>query len=135
MQFKYFTYTFFSFVLFSTNLSAQKESTQESVQPDTIKHQNISVDQFKEMMNDEDIIILDVRTPEETALGTIEGAMTLNVLGKDFESQIQKLDESKTYLVYCRSGRRSVKACNIMADSAFQNLYNLLGGYTAWSNE
>jgi rhodanese-related sulfurtransferase len=135
MQIKYFIFTFFSFVFFTTNISAQKDSTKESVQPDTVKYQNISVDQFKEMMNDEDIIILDVRTPEETTLGTIEGAITLNVLAEEFESQIQKLDKSKTYLVYCRSGRRSVKACNIMADSAFQNLYNLLGGYTGWSNK
>ena len=138
MLVKYFILAIFIFVLFINNLSAQNETTpksitQEPVQSDTVKYQNISVPQFKEMMNKEDIIILDVRTVEETSTKTIDGAITIDVLDAIFENEIHKLDKSKTYLVYCRSGRRSVKACNIMADSGFKNLYNLIGGYIAWS--
>ncbi|MEZ5040008.1 MAG: rhodanese-like domain-containing protein [Saprospiraceae bacterium] len=97
---------------------------------------NLNVAEFKEKMKvDTSAIILDVRTPEETALGIIEGALELNVLDSLFTQQLQALDTTKTYLVYCRSGRRSLKACEIMIEQGFTHLFNLVGGYTAWIEE
>lgn len=88
---------------------------------------------FAAMIGQPDVVLLDVRTPEETALGKIDGAMEINVLEENFTDKVQNLDKSKTYLVYCRSGRRSAKACQLMADAGFGKLYNLQGGYNAWS--
>lgn len=84
-------------------------------------------------MKGKDVVVLDVRTPVEAAAGKIENAKVINVLAEDFEQNIKQLDRDKTYLVYCRSGRRSANACNIMANSGFKKLYNLEGGYNAWN--
>ncbi|MCB0638920.1 MAG: rhodanese-like domain-containing protein [Lewinella sp.] len=94
---------------------------------------NLDVAGFRAKMNDNNVVILDVRTPQETAQGMIEGAIEINVTAPDFAQRVAELDKDKTYLVYCRSGRRSVTACNIMAEQGFSDLYNLLGGYLAWS--
>lgn len=97
--------------------------------------QEINVSEFNSKMSDADVVILDVRTPEETAEGKIEGAMELNFYDEDFAAEVAKLDKDKTYLVYCRSGKRSFKACTIMAEQGFPKLYSLDGGYNAWSQQ
>jgi len=107
-------------------LSCQSNAQQQDA------FQNINTEEFAAMMEGEDIVILDVRTPKETAQGKIAGAKEINVLEDDFAQKIMELDTSKTYLVYCRSGRRSVNACNIMAEQGFEKLYNMLGGYNEW---
>lgn len=93
---------------------------------------NASVEEFAILMNEKNVIVLDVRTPRETALGIIEGAIEIDIKNPSFVDQINKLDKDKTYLVYCRSGRRSVTACNAMSELGFGHLYNLVGGYGAW---
>jgi phage shock protein E len=94
---------------------------------------NADVKKFKEQIElAENIVILDVRTAAETAEGMIKGAVNIDVNSAAFNSEIVKLDKEKTYLVYCRSGMRSAKACNIMCEKGFVNLVNLSGGYGAW---
>lgn len=83
--------------------------------------------------SEKDAIILDVRTPGEVAQGAIKGAVNIDVSAPDFKEQIAKLDKEKTYLVYCRSGARSARACGIMCEGGFGKLVNLQGGYMAWS--
>ncbi|MCR9288257.1 MAG: rhodanese-like domain-containing protein [Bacteroidetes bacterium] len=111
------------FILFTVKSFAQNSGAFE----------NIDVAQFKEKMTESNIVILDVRTPKETAQGKIEGTLEINFFDPKFASKVKNLDKSKTYLVYCRSGNRSAKACNIMAKNGFENLYNLKGGYNAWN--
>ncbi|NET31928.1 MAG: rhodanese-like domain-containing protein [Cyanothece sp. SIO1E1] len=86
-------------------------------------------------MQDDNVVLLDVRTPEEVAGGKIEGALEIDVLADDFEQKIQNLEKDKTYLVYCKAGSRSARACKVMEKAGFQDLYNLKGGYTAWSSK
>ncbi|MEA1963508.1 MAG: rhodanese-like domain-containing protein [Candidatus Aerophobetes bacterium] len=76
--------------------------------------------------------IIDVRTPEEYANGHIENAINLNYYSKTFRDELDKLDRSKTYFIYCRSGIRSKKALNIMKELGFTKVYNMLGGITQW---
>jgi rhodanese-related sulfurtransferase len=97
--------------------------------------QNLTVNEFRQKMTDPNVVVLDVRTPEETYLGKIEGAQELDFRNPNFAEEVEKLDKSKTYLVYCRSGARSEKACNLMAEKGFPLLFNLKGGYLAWTNE
>lgn len=77
-------------------------------------------------------VVLDVRTPEETAQEKIPGAIEINYYDPGFAQKIGKLDKTKTYLVYCRSGNRSSRACEAMQQMGFFNLYNLQGGMLAW---
>ena len=82
-----------------------------------------------------DFIIIDVRTPEEFADGYIENAINIDYYSETFRDELNRLDKSQTYLIYCRSGNRSGKALNIMAELNFREVYNMLGGIVAWEAE
>ena len=78
-------------------------------------------------------VIVDVRTPGETAKGTIPGAIEIDYKSPQFQASIEKLDKEKTYLLYCRSGKRSMYSARIMNIKGFENVVNLDGGYNLWS--
>ena len=82
---------------------------------------------------DSNIAILDVRTAKEFADGHVAEAVNIDVNQADFAQKIDQLDRSKTYIVYCRSGRRSRKAVGIMAAKGFKNLYNVSDGFLGWN--
>jgi rhodanese-related sulfurtransferase len=97
--------------------------------------ENLTSPEFRErIQNDENAVIIDVRTPEEWAEGVIPGALLINLMSPDFMEKINELDKSKTYYVYCRSGGRSSSACGAMAQSGY-TCVNLLGGMMAWDGE
>ena len=81
-------------------------------------------------------VILDVRTVEEFESGYIKGALNMDIRGgADFLVSIEKLDKSKSYFVYCRSGARSGQACQLMSQMGFSAVYNLEGGVLAWEDD
>ncbi|MBT8302139.1 MAG: rhodanese-like domain-containing protein [Maribacter sp.] len=92
---------------------------------------------WAEQLNaDDNSFILDVRTPLEVSEGYIPKASNLDIyLGQQFLAELEKLDKSKSYYVYCRSGNRSRQACAIMNSVGFKNAYNLEGGMMAWQGE
>jgi rhodanese-related sulfurtransferase len=77
------------------------------------------------------LTIVDVRTPEEYALGHIDGAilMPLDNLPNTFST----LPKKGKLIVYCRSGHRSAKAVQFLAEHGYANAVSMNGGYTAWS--
>jgi rhodanese-related sulfurtransferase len=89
---------------------------------------------FEAKTQEPGVVILDVRTKEEFAEGHIANAININVESDTFLSQIAKLDKSKTYAVYCRSGRRSADAVAKMSNEEFISLANLNGGVIDWAN-
>jgi rhodanese-related sulfurtransferase len=95
---------------------------------------DLSVTEFSSKVAEAGIITLDVRTPGEFNEGHIEGAQLIDFQSGNFESEIETLDKSKTYAVYCRSGSRSGQAVKIMSDAGFTNIYNLDGGVIDWAN-
>jgi len=81
-------------------------------------------------------VIIDVRAPEECEEGIIPGAHQLNIFNAAlFMAEMDVLDKSKEYFMYCRSGGRSGQACQIMASKGFEKAYNLEGGMMAWKGE
>ena len=92
-----------------------------------------SKEAYRLIKADSNIAILDVRTAKEFADGHVAGAVNIDVNQADFAQKIDELDRSKTYIVYCRSGRRSSKAVGIMAAKGFKNLYNVSDGFVGWS--
>jgi rhodanese-related sulfurtransferase len=72
--------------------------------------------------------LLDVRTPAEFDAGHIQGAINVDFENVNFQSEVKKLDVSKTYFVYCRSGNRSSQSVVIMRNSGIKNIYDLQGG-------
>lgn len=71
------------------------------------------------------ITVIDARTPSEYAEGHVAGALNIDVMGSAFRSEILKLDKSKAYKVYCRSGNRSGQAQTIMQSLGFIDVENL----------
>lgn len=69
-----------------------------------------------------DVTVIDVRTPEEFAAGHVVGATNINVEAADFGDRIESLDASDAYLVYCRSGRRSAIAAELMKQARFTDV-------------
>ncbi len=85
---------------------------------------------------DENAVIIDVRTEEELADGYIPNMIHIDIRkGEEFMAEIAKLDSSKNYYVYCRSGARSGQACNYMEENGFETAYNLEGGFMNWTGE
>ncbi len=88
---------------------------------------------FKEVLRETpDAVIIDVRTPAEFAAGHIEGAINIDYLSPDFWDQMERLDPERTYFVYCRTSRRSVRTCTLMRNGGFQRVYHLDGGWNLW---
>ena len=93
---------------------------------------NLNVTDFAKKISDKSVVVLDVRTPGEFQSEHLENAINVDYEGSNFEGEVQKLDKSKTYAVYCRSGRRSGLATEIMAKDGFKSIFNLDGGIEDW---
>ena len=90
----------------------------------------------EQLNNDTNAFVLDVRAPHEVEEGYIPNATNIDIyLGQGFLDEIEKLDKSKNYYVYCRSGNRSGQACAIMNSIGIENAYNLEGGFMNWEGE
>ena len=95
--------------------------------------ENITQEVWKTRLNgDANAVILDVRTSDECATGIQNGAIQLNFLEPTvFSAGLEELEKNKNYYVYCRSGNRSGRACQIMDAQGFTT-YNLIGGMMEW---
>lgn len=132
-----------SFLLFSLLLvlTQCKSDQSESLNPvDPIVElpiiNHVNVQGAKQMIaTNKDLIIIDARTSEEYADGTLPGAINVDVRSDDFAVRIDSLDKSAVYLMHCRSGSRSKKASEIMVERGFTNVTNMDGGYLAWLEE
>lgn len=85
---------------------------------------------------DSNAVILDVRTEEEVEEGYIPNSKNIDIYkGQGFINEVEKLDKSKHYYIYCRSGKRSSQACTLLDQMGFEETYNLLGGFSEWDGE
>lgn len=90
----------------------------------------------EQLENDDNSVILDVRTEEEVEAGYIPNSINFDIYkGQAFIDELEKLDKSKNYYVYCRSGSRSAQACALMNQMDIKNAYNLKGGFMEWDGE
>lgn len=85
-----------------------------------------------QLMNNEDVVLLDVREPSETVGGKIAKAIQIPVGA--VAKRIGELEKhkTKTMLVYCKTGARSGLACKELSKQGFDKVYSLNGGITAW---
>ena len=79
-----------------------------------------------------ELVVLDVRTPDEFAAGHLAGAELIDFYEADFEAQLAELDRDAPYLLYCRSGNRSGQTRALMEDLGFTDVRDIEGGITAW---
>jgi rhodanese-related sulfurtransferase/enamine deaminase RidA (YjgF/YER057c/UK114 family) len=92
----------------------------------------VSLEQFEALRQQNDVVVLDVRSPDEYAAGHVPGATNLNIQDKSFADKVAQLDKSKTYVVYCQAGGRAGRACTKMKDMGF-NVLDFAGSMKAWN--
>jgi NADPH-dependent 2,4-dienoyl-CoA reductase/sulfur reductase-like enzyme/rhodanese-related sulfurtransferase len=90
----------------------------------------LNYDELFDFIHQQNAILLDVRSADEFENGHIQNAVNINV--DDLRANINKLDQSKTYVVYCQVGLRGYLAHRILKNNGF-NVFNLNGGYNLWS--
>ena len=105
--------------------SVQIEATVVDLQPTA----------FMKAIDGGNLVLLDVRTPEEYAGGFIEGARNLDYFGSDFEKELAKFNKEIPVYVYCASGGRSEAAAEDLIKKSLKKVYNLAGGIEAWQDE
>lgn len=123
----------FLFSLFFVACSGQSSTAESETTASTATYERLENEAFRTKLAEENIVILDVRTPGEVERGAIEGALNIDFRAPDFQEKIADLDPDKTYLVYCQGGGRSAKACNMMQDMGFSTLYEMKNGYGNWT--
>ncbi|WP_448924606.1 rhodanese-like domain-containing protein [Hoylesella nanceiensis] len=96
------------------------------------KFESVDVATFAKVIADSTVVLLDVRTPEEYEEAHIGNAINIDVLQDSFESKATSiLPKNKKIALYCRSGKRSKKAANILAAKGYR-IVELTTGYLGW---
>lgn len=80
-------------------------------------------------------VLIDIRTPNEYRDGHIEGSVNMSLHSESFEADVRKLDKGKTYMMYCRTGRRTAIAIDIMEKAGFTKVYLIAGDILGWKSE
>lgn len=94
---------------------------------------HVSALEVKTLLDErDDIVIIDVRTRDEYAAGHIEHARNIDISDNTFQTNINMLPRDAAYLVYCRSGNRSMKAIKVMIEKKFLTVYHLKDGIKNW---
>lgn len=78
-----------------------------------------------------DVVLIDVRTPEEFRAGHLNGAININYNSPDFTEKISELNLKDSYAIYCRTGNRSSGALSLMEEKGFFWVIDLRGGIEA----
>ncbi|MBU1096024.1 MAG: rhodanese-like domain-containing protein [Bacteroidetes bacterium] len=89
----------------------------------------------KQFSDDKNSVLLDVRTPMENAEERIPNSILIDLYSPNFAKEIEKLDKTKSYYIYCRSGNRSYHAGRQMINMGFEKIYNLESGIIGWHGE
>ena len=98
-------------------------------------YRQIDQDTARDMMDEQDVIILDVREPGEYDSGHIPGAVLLPVGSINRESAADAIPQrDSTVLVYCRSGNRSKTASTVLAELGYTGIHEF-GGIVTWPYE
>lgn len=94
---------------------------------------NVDVEEFQSLIAKKQGVVLDVRTPQEYNAGHLTDCTHMDFYSSDFSQQLDQLDKNKPVYVYCKVGGRSGKTMSMLKDKGFAEVYNLDGGYDAWS--
>ena len=89
----------------------------------------------KQLSENKNAVLLDVRTEMENAQARIPNSVLIDISSSAFQKEIDQLDRNKSYYVYCRSGNRSYHAARMMHQMGFEKVYNLASGIIDWQGE
>lgn len=87
------------------------------------------------MQNHPNALLIDCRQAHEFEMVRFPQAVNIDYLAYEFWEKISSLPKNQPYFVYCNTSRRSTRACTLMKNGGFSNVYNLEGGLKVWINE
>ncbi len=99
------------------------------------KVDNMNATMFKELVESDKYVILDLRADNHYKEGHIKGAVSFPISDPKFKENIKKLDKNAAYLVYSQKGINSVKAMVALKDEDITHVINLIGGINNWVND
>lgn len=105
-----------------------KNSTKQNIQL-------VSPKLFNERLQQGGVVLIDVRTPGEFRKGHLKGARLLDIFSDDFEKEVNKLNRTASYMIYCGIGGRSAECTEMMRKKGFTSVYELDGGIKRWQSE
>lgn len=116
-----------SIILIATFFGCKETSAQQS--------QLLEPQEMIDVLVTKDVHLVDVRTPREFKMGFIENAINIDFSSPNFQAELNKLDNTKPIIVYCRSGRRSGIATNNLVKAGFTEIYDLRNGIINWQRQ
>lgn len=94
-------------------------------------YEDVSVKQAKELIDNDEVVVIDVRTQGEYDEGHIPNATLIPE--DEIDNKMEKLDKDASYLMVCRSGNRSSNASEMLAKNGFKHIKNMKGGMNEWT--
>jgi rhodanese-related sulfurtransferase len=116
---------FFSLIIFLLTFTACGS--------EVVDYKNVSTDEAKNFIDNNEVVVLDVRTPEEFHAGHIPNAILIPL--QELDNRLNELNKDEKYLVVCQSGNRSSQASEILIKNGFNDIYNMTGGMGSWTFE
>lgn len=99
------------------------------------KYKKVGSGIFKRQIAKTQMVVIDVRTPEEYETAHLENAKIINFEADDFKEKISKLPKEIPVCIYCCSGNRSAKSMEILKKEGFRRVYHLKGGIKTWQEK
>lgn len=133
-----FIFTFIIAVFSACNKVVDKSTKRQKPQieaiPKTTTITNVNASEFKDLLdNSTDLLLVDVRTPQEYTAGHIAGAVNIDWKNQEtFATKIAEISKDKTVLIYCHSGHRSGLAGKYLKEKGYTKIYNLETGIMGW---
>lgn len=93
-------------------------------------YQEVSAEEAKKLIAEQEVFILDVREPDEFAQGHLPNSKLIPT--GEISQRLDEISKDKALLVVCRSGRRSGIVSKYLVEKGYIQVYNLQGGVTAW---
>lgn len=117
-----------SFLLFVFLIVSCKDTKEPQVH-------KITAEQMLDVLNDESIQLIDVRTELEFDAGNLKNAQNICITNDDFKAKAELLDKNKPVYLYCKSGVRSAKAAEVLREMGFMFIYDMKGGMDEWKEK
>ncbi len=96
-------------------------------------YEDVTVGQAKKLIDNDEVVVIDVRTQGEYDEGHIPNAMLIPV--DEIDNRMEEMDKDAPYLIVCRSGNRSATASELLAKNGFEKVKNMEGGMNKWTYE
>ncbi|MGC6430011.1 MAG: rhodanese-like domain-containing protein [Jejuia sp.] len=125
MKNNYFTRHYLLLVLISVLLGCNSTSDGSVV---------LNIEEFQKKIENNNVQLVDVRTPEEFKTGHIQNALNINYFSDNFEDSLKLLDVNRPVYIYCKSGKRSSKSVAAFKAVGFDSIYQLQDGFLNWTD-